>query len=359
MKLGQRLTRILVASLPVLALFAMAAPSDTPSFHPEAGASLTKAFTQRFDFDLDDLSIVVGGNDLAGMIGAIEMSLSNTTTLRVEDVYDEVTAGRPAKLSRTFETLDNLTSVSVSAAGEGEDQEMPSSSELEGRTVVFTWNADEGAYDVTFAEEGGDPALLEGLEEDMDLRVLLPAGEVEKDAEWTVEIAQLRSLITPGGELSLLSEDAEEEDFAEFEEMFERFGDDLSKLLEGTCKCTYKGAREVDGASIGEILVAIEIASSSDLSDMLEELITKLAEENDVEAPEVTIDSADLTIDFDGEGTLLWNLAEGRVHSFELSGAANLAVDIGVTGPMTEEAGGDIEASAEFSGTITQTVATE
>lgn len=349
--------RLLPVSLTALALLAFVAPSDTPGFHPEAGAELTKAFTQRLDFDLEDLSIVVGGNDFSGMIGAIEMSIANTTTVRVADVYHAVADGRPEKLSRTFETLTDLTTVNVSSEAGGDDQELPGTSELEGRTVVFTWNAEDEGYDVAFAEEGGDAALLDGLEEDMDLRVLLPPGEIEKDAQWTIEIARLGSLVSPGGELSIVAEDQGEEDFGPFEELIEGFADDFSKLLEGTCKCTYKGARDEGGTSVGEILVEIEIASSADLSDLLDQVLTALTEQFG-EGPDVTIDSADLTIDFDGEGTLLWDLGQGRVHSFEMSGAANVAIDIAVTGEMDGESG-DAELSAEFSGTVSQSVATE
>ena len=60
-------------------------------------------------------------------------------------------------------------------------------------------------------EEGdtGDTEHLEGLVEDMDLRVLLPDQEVDPDDSWELEPADMAHVFRPGGELWILPEGVE------------------------------------------------------------------------------------------------------------------------------------------------------
>jgi hypothetical protein len=64
-----------------------------------------------------------------------------------------------------------------------------------------------------------------------------------------------------------------------------------------------------------------------------------------------SIDGADLNLDFDGEGTLLWSLAAGRARAFHLSGDAIVGMDM-VVGVEVEGESQDVDASVEFSGSV-------
>jgi hypothetical protein len=237
---------------------------------------------------------------------------------------------------------------------EAEMPEMDSVSELEGQTVVFRWNADKGEYERAFESGEGDAELLDGLEEDMDLRVFLPDGEVDVGDTWTVPLAELRVLVMPGGDLGFRPTDmaVDEGAMEKFEELFGGFGERMAELLEGDCTCTFKGTRDEGGTKVAEIEIDLGIATTLDLSEMLDQLIRTALEEGGAgDMVQFSIDGADLNIDFDGAGTLLWDLAAGRAHGFSLSGDATIGIDM-VVGVEAEGESQDVDASLEFSGTM-------
>ena len=191
-------------------LFGFAPPAgEKIAFHPELGSGLQKIFTIKGDFELDQLSLVADGQDMADMLG-LELNVKTDAKLAVTDVIEALDAGRPKKMTRTFDTLEQLMhfTMSVEMGGEPQDQEIVMSSDLEGQTVVFAWNAEKPGFDVTFKEGEGDSSLLEGLTEDMDLRVFLPDHDVAEKDSWKVELANLESIAVPVGDLKLMPEDA-------------------------------------------------------------------------------------------------------------------------------------------------------
>jgi len=340
------------------ALISFAPALDEPAFGPEAGSSLTKTFVYGGDFSLDDFTAVVGGQDIGGMLGSFEVTLELENTVTITDTYVTSADGRPTRLMRWFDAMEGVTAVAMAMDFGSEDQELASSSELEGATVVFEWNDEEGIFDVSFEDDEGDEDLLDGLVEDMDLRIFLPAGDVSPDDTWEVDLKELGDFVFPGGNLKLLPDEAGEEAFGDTDVFGDVFGDDYSDyitdLLEGSCVCTYKGTTD---EGFGEILVAIEVGSAADLSDMLTEIIETVGDAVG-ETPPITIDLADLNLDFEGEGVLLWNLAESRLASFELTGDLILAVDLGLTADVGGESQ-SAEISAEMSGSYVYSVETE
>ncbi len=165
-----------------LVALALSPPAPEIAFHPEEGRSLTKTFGSQMSLDLDELSLIVDGQDMGAMMGDMTFGLETDSTYVVTDEYASMGDGRPQKLHRTFDELSQQSEVNIeiAAAGMAETQGSASASELEGLSVVFTWNADDFEYDVAFADGDGDQALLEGLEEDMDMRGILPDGPVSE-----------------------------------------------------------------------------------------------------------------------------------------------------------------------------------
>jgi hypothetical protein len=335
---------------------------DTLAFGPEAGTSLTKTFTATSQFELDDLSLLVSGQDVAEMIGEVSFSIGTESKIEVSDTYKAVAGARPAELLRTFEDLGADVNIVVAPNPGGmEMPDMSSSSELEGKTVLFRWNEEEEAYDKSFADGDGDESLLEGLEEDMDLRLFLPASEVAPDDSWTVELKTLTGLMSPGGDLRLMPAGAEMDmdEMEEFTKLFEDLTEEYADQLEGDCTCTYRGTRDEDGQRVAEIAIEIEVSGAFDLTEPLSQLIQKSIEKagGGVEV-NFSFDSADLSMEFEGSGTLLWNPAAGLAHSFQISGDATLGLDLAVSIDAMGESQ-DIDASLEMSGTMEHALETK
>jgi hypothetical protein len=96
---------------------------------------------------------------------------------------------------------------------------------------------------------------------------------------------------------------------------------ELEKLLQSAkLTCKRGGTREENGVRVAEIGFKIAGQGDADLSGALE----SLAEGEDV-AP--TID-ATATIDLEGDGKVLWDLAAGRVHAFDMRIGAKVGIDV-------------------------------
>jgi hypothetical protein len=328
-------------------------------FAPAEGTTVEKTFTNEFDIELDDFSMIVSGQDIGQMLGVPSMQISGGSEMVFEDEYGAVTDGRPKKLTRTFATLGSDTAVSFEMMGESSEEGGEVTSPLEGQTVVFTWDGDAEEYRVEFAEgSAGDDDLLEGLEEDADMRSLLPSGDVEEDQSWSFDPEVLQALLMPGGDLAWESDEMADADMEEFEEMFGQFGerafDSAEELLDGEGTATFRGTREVDGREVGVIGLEVEVGSSVDFASLIQELIEAAIQEADGEVPDdldVYVESADVSLDIEAEGELLWDMATNTPFSVRLSGDFSVAVDLVVSGTAEGETQ-DLELAVEMSGVM-------
>jgi len=336
----------ILLSLALPALWAFTAPAGEISFHPEAGTTLTKSFDTTVELSLDEMRMVMNGEEQDASMFGMEMSMTNSSELEFTDTYVAVDSGRPATLHRTFESLGNTTSTSTSNQITGSmDLDVPSASELEGLTVVFAWEEDEGDFVASYPEDAeGDETLLEDLVEDTDLRGFLPRGAVEEGDTWTVEAAYLINLMAPGGDLKLIPEEMEE---------MPGMGDPTSELgiqdmlgeIEGEVTCEYAGMRE----GLAAIKVTLEVSSANDLSELIAE---KMADaEMPQEGMEVSFDSMDVEVEIEGEGTLLWNVEAGHFASFEFAGDMQQVMEMAmaISSPMGEM---DMEQTITMSGNL-------
>ncbi len=336
-------------ALPVLC--ATLAPADKVAFHPSAGSSISRLWSVKSDMSLEDMQMTMNGKPMPIQI-QMDMEMTNETEVGVTDKFVALREGAPKEMLRSYDKLGSSGSFSMKIANmpEGDkERTVAAESELQGKTVKFLWNEEEQKYDLSFHESDADIALLENLDEDMDVRGVLPGKEVAEGDTWEIDVKSLRWLLMPGGNLKLKPTSSGESG----EEMMPGMDDmgDLSEmvgdLLEGKATAEYKGIQEIDGGKYGVIHLTVKIASSNDMTETVQSKLKDLPEQ--VES--MTIESMDVALSSESEGTVLWNLASGHVHSIDMSGKMKMDMDIamklGVQG--TEMA---LEQQMSLSGTV-------
>lgn len=344
--------RALSTCLAVPLLLAFAPAVAELGFHPESGTTIAKEFKVELDLAMDDLVFTLDGQDMGGMVQMdSEPEINLVLSAEVTDTYNGVSDGRPTDLVREF------GEVSVEYDS-GEDSGSETVDELEGTEVRFRWNDEEEEYDVSFVDEDSDQdeEVLQALGEDMDLRALLPPdGDPSEGESWEVATELIPGLLLPGidyyGGLDAAASSADiDEQGALFLELLQ---DQLTDLPSGfTVTCQYKGTREADGGEAGVIAVELAGSGALDLAEVILEVISMQGAEMGIE-PDIS--HADLEIELEGEGELLWSLEGGHVLAFEMSSDVAFYFDAAAS----IDAGGevhDIEGTIEFSGSASWSV---
>lgn len=350
---------LLLTSLSVPALVAFTLPETSLVFGVKDGATSAKTFKSSIQLTLDDMKTTINGQD-PPMMPEMEMTLATEFEAAVSDEYVEMGAGAPKQLKRTYDKLSMHTDMSMEMEmmGNSQNQETPMTfaSELQGKTVVFKLDEESGEYDATFPDEEGDAELLADLTEDMDLRGFLPPGAVSEGDSWDVAPSELAQILAPGGNLKLMPEDMEDMGIDMMQSNFGSMSDWFTDQLKGEVKGTFTGVREEEGAKYGVIQIQIDITNAVDLTEMVEAAMEEI--EMPPEAGDIDFDHMDLELEFEGEGTLLWNLDFGQAHSLELSGDFGLLMNMGMamSGPGMEM---DIENTMEMSGTMNESATFE
>ena len=342
--------KTLSLALPLLALplFAFTGSADKVTFQPAEGATTSKELTLNAVFYLDDMRMVVDGNEMPAemMGGAMEEGLLIDMTVGVTDEYVKSEENKMLELLRSY---DELT---MEAGPESQAENVDEFSELEDSTISFKWDADEGEYVKAFHESEGDDDLLENLEADMDFMALLPRGEVSEGDTWEAKGKDLGGIFLPGGMPGSASMDD-----AEAEEMEELFKEEIETQLETAFEdfaisCTYMGTKEEGDVAVGVIEFKFEGDMEIDLADLIQSVVDMQAGEMDISADIAAMVAAE----FEGEGVLLWNMKAGHMHGFEMSGdlmvTADIEGDIDAMGEahsmeMAIEASGEISYSME------------
>jgi len=207
--------------------------------------------------------------------------------------------------------------------------------------VVFTWNADDERFDVqAAADQKLDAELLDGLDEDMDLRAFLPDKPVAKGDSWDVEPAAFHAVLWPGGRLPFHDADKDEPDEIEHE-----LNAALYASLDGDAKVTYAGQREEDGVKVFVLHV------KADLSRTGESVPSNEYTTEHGGAPGAKVKGEFTT---QVEGDLLWSVEHAHLISLTLEGKA--AVTEGVS---YERGGQSVEMVRKFSGTTRYSFAVE
>lgn len=247
----------------LLAVFfaSLTAPSlETPSYAP-AGGTLRRTVALEHELGFESMSVIMGGAEVPSeYLPELDLYFEGTLDLVLLDRIEGVAGGRPTELVRSFDAVDAHESARVIVAGTSEDEnDSDGTSDLVGRAVRFVWNEEEQQFDASF-EEDGDEALLEGLVEDMDLRVLLPDGDMEPGDSWDVEGAACRFFLSPGGDLSMEWENPGGWDRAEEEELtgalevrWDEVDDGVAVLVvDGTLETEFTRATNLDHVPVAD-----------------------------------------------------------------------------------------------------------
>ena len=333
------------------ALLALARPADEILFAPASGLRLEKTFEVSVDSAIDDMEVILDGNEMPAPPLEVETTQANSIT--VTDSYVKSEGGQVLVLERTYNELAGDVSVSMVHPMQGPvEQEMNSVSDLEGTTVVFHWDAEQEAYEAEFAEEDADEdeELLEGLLQDMDFVEFLPDGAVSVDDSWSFPASAISSVLAPGGYLSMLPEEVSAE-------MESSAGLDFARQLgdlEGDCTATYTGSKRTDGGVLATISLTIEASSTRDITEFMAEAVRNNAEQLKAANMEQEIQSADASFEFDLTGELIWNVDGGHFESIELTGSTDIVIDLAMSMTVMGKSM-DMENAIYSSGEITAT----
>lgn len=327
--LSLRLLSISAAAL----LVASPAPVDSLAFHAEEGTAVTRTFDFELEMSLESMNMTMNGEDLpSDHFEGFELDFGERDHIVVSDVYGAPADGRPSSVTRTFTELSGESTEASTGPDGPEEKNEEKSSDLEGSTVIFTWDAEEDAYSVEF-DDGGDDDLLADLEEDMDLRGFLPDGEVDEGDTWETDIEPFRRLFEAGGDLHVRSADEKRTELDE----------ELSDNLDGEVRVTYAGLRDEGGVEVA--VLELEITASTEGEG---------GEESPMEGETVST----VTMEFELEGELLWNVTAGHLHSAEVSGEIEAEIE---NASEFEGPNGAVELLQimQFSGSITLTANVE
>jgi hypothetical protein len=284
----------LLLSAPFFLATTLATTGPELVFEPEEGTVLTRRFVATLDMDLVDYTATLDGDELE--LNELELNISSVETIEVTDELVGVEDNRPTEIVRTFDELTQEATVTAN----GEESEQLSTSALEGRSLRFEW--DEGAeyYTIETADEEGDldDETLEWLEEDMDLRALLPEDEVEVGDSWEIDEGVYLPLMWPGGLLDFRDE-GEEEEVPDYRR---ELNQETIENLTGEGEVTFEKVREEGGVRVAVLRIDLEVETDASATES--------------EGP-TDIDHG-LDISRRIEGVILWDLDHGHLFSVEL-----------------------------------------
>lgn len=313
-----RLASLACISAPLC--LALTLPADELAFRPAAKSEVSKTLKIDLELSVTDASFSMNGEP--GPPEATDSLKENSLILNllvgVTDKYVETKDGKPLDLLRTFDKLK------VDAEFGENSKDVEEVKEFEGKTVHFKWNEKDGVYDKTYEDSKGDADELKSLDPDMDLRCLLPDKKVSKGDTWEVPAARLATLFLPGG---FFSKGGDGEQGAELEKLRKEVAEQFETLMKDfKVACTYKGTKDQDGTSVGEIAFTFDGKAKMDLGSMLEQVVAAMRQEG---TPEMDI-KAGLGLGLKGDGTLLWDAAAGHAHSFEMQAETDIDVDVNI-----------------------------
>jgi hypothetical protein len=307
-----------LGAVAALTLFFVAPTSDAPRFVCKEGVTVKRTLAMKSKRELTKFTIRTGDSSLD------HKDIHRTRQAGSKQVVrDEVRAcadGEVTQLARTYETLERTSSEHIQAPDGENTIDMPETSELLAKTVVFTRADDMKSWKRTI-EAGAADELTADLEADMDYRVLLPDGNAQAGAQWDVDFAAAKTaLLHPGGDLPFHGKD-------EPKSMDKRLRKLAWDATKGKLSLELGTPRDEDGRKL------VDIQFKGDMS-----YDASTTPQGDEQGPRsVRVEDAQKL-----EGKLVWNLDAGRAQSIEWTSKGRLALTVG--GTAKQKDGTDVEA---------------
>lgn len=332
-------TRMLAACALVAAGWsAPAAAAESIRFAPAEGSTVRKVWTTTHDLRSEAIVTAVGERQITG---ATQVLLVGTEQLEVIDEYRRVAGGRPLELRRSYLTIEHGATMAPAGDLRATPRAIVRRGPIEGTSVVFTWVDEEQGYGRYFdALEGREPQLP-GLAEDLDLRVLLPQGDVEPGSRWNVDLFALRDVLGPGGNLHFREPDAADP-------MLLRtinagvgsslFGYLSDSVTGGAATVDFVGVEERDGVRVAVLKLDVEFRALRDRTQFARQNASKEERVAGVEQLGVQIG-----LELRGTGEVLWNLDENRAEGLSFTAQQAVAMQIRFQVP-----GEDVEREQEM-----------
>jgi len=215
----------------------------------------------------------------------------------------------------------------------------------------FNWDRRRARYQTEIIGDEVEPDEAEAaarvLREDLDCRWLLPAGEVQNASTWERELSPQQALELVGipgmdiAELFRIGMEQDQDD-PELVRAFEPVLRDLDRdRRAGTVSASLVGTRVVDGQTLVQVDLAIEVELHLDITEFMQAAFEQEAATSGEDiAPEHL--NARIITSGEGEGRLEWNVTAGRLHSletaldyvFEINGGFEMTLE-GVTMPFS------------------------
>lgn len=291
------------------------------SFGVPRGERVEKLFEGKHSMSMLERTITINGDDLGDEEEGLEIDFELSYEYRFADEYREVDADRPTLLAREFQSLARSEVVRFVFESEREEQPSELESELENKSVLFTWDEDGSEYNCKYdGEEQGDADLLEELAADTDFLGFLPGKAVEVGDSWKVDDSLHHQLVDPGGDVHLRSDDDDDD------ELDDEQSAQYKANFEGELNATFAGTRELDGLELAVIELRGEGASFA---------ILHYEDEDD----DPVHDRYDLEVEYEGE--LLWDPKRGRPHSYSIEGSIGMT-NVETTTWYDEDEGADM-----------------
>ena len=277
-------------------------------FAPEEGTELVETYDQQWLLELSEqtLSIVINDEEVPHDAPEAEIEIETHDVLTFRSEYLEVDEGTPRELRRTLEAVSATSRESATGPdGETAEDEREGETELEGVAILFRWDEDEEAFVASFEEEdAADEDLLERVTGADVLSAFLPEdGDVEAGDTWDVDVLAFQSISNPGGDWGVVKEGDDEDKDAFEEEFYEN--------LDGSIAAEHQGARDEDGREVQVIALELELETSVERSDELDE---------------GAVSTETFTFEFDVAGELLWDSEHHHAVSLSLTGDLSLTL---------------------------------
>ena len=253
--------------------------------------------------------------------GSVENFATRLKWVFRDDVLDRDDE-RVTRLRRTYVEISGGGSGTVQRADGDREWSSTISSEVEGVTVVFTWDENDGAYVSTSEDIGGD--VLNDLEYDVDFGALLPGDDASEGDEWSVDAESFVGFASRVQSMPMVAD----------------YGDGVATTLgdgpepeeetyDGEIRVTFDGTRVEDGVRVAVLSLEGELR-----------LERTSHETSDGEAGSMT-SHIDFVEESEVRGEVLWNIDARHLFSLRIEQDRETNTSIA----SARESGGEVSKS--------------